>query len=558
MDQNKHVGRMVDVIGVVHPQGFLRWNVLLQDAVREFWHQRRTCSAGKCRLFAIPSHRTNNGQANVDSSEKLGGIRYNYPQSMATFQHRHMTLHQSLEYPRPPSQRRQGKSLERPVGRNSAKICRDLPIQFCRDVLIMSVHGCWCLFVSRRCSFDLFQHDDNRRKFRSQTSDNMDRWKAEMGRVREKRRVDADARKGRKVAKHCVFPMICGSWGSKSRLAKAAGAEPSGQMRYKKLHAVEARSTFRSQNVQNTPAPDHFWKLRCRKSARRCGEKHISKSKCTKHLSLGPLLEVEMSEKCTPLWREAHFAVKMYKTLQLRTTFGSWDVEKVHAVVARSTFRSQNVQNTSASDHFWKLRCRKSARRCGARHISKSKCIKHIGVGPLLEVAMSKKCTPLWREAHFQVKMYKTHHVRTTFGGSDVVSRGRRKGLWTLSKVSKMWGFCSIFNYNHHYTTLHSNTLHYTTTTTTPSLHSTTLHSTALHCTQLHSITLHYTTLHYTPLHYTTLHYTTLHNTTLHYITLHYLPLHYITLHYITLHSTTLQLQLARRCGAKHISKSKC
>jgi hypothetical protein len=26
-------------------------------------------------------------------------------------------------------------------------------------------------------------------------------------------------RKGRKVAKHCVFPMICGSGGSKSRLA---------------------------------------------------------------------------------------------------------------------------------------------------------------------------------------------------------------------------------------------------------------------------------------------------------------------------------------------------
>ena len=125
-------------------------------------------------------------------------------------------------------------------------------------------------------------------------------------------------------------------------------------------------------------------------------------------------------KKCTPLWREAHFQVKMYKTHQCRTTFGSCDVEKVHAVVARSTFRSQNVQNTSASDHFWKLRCRKSARRCGAKHISKSKCTKHTSVGPLLEVAMSKKCTPLWREAHFQVKMYKTHHDRTTFGSCDV------------------------------------------------------------------------------------------------------------------------------------------
>ena len=195
-----------------------------------------------------------------------------------------------------------------------------------------------------------------------------------------------------------------------------------------------ARSTFRSQNVQNTSVSDHFWKLRCRKSARRCGAKHISKSKCTKHLSLGPLLEVEMSKKCTPLWREAHFEVKMYKAHQVRTIFGSCAVEKVHAVVARSTFRSQNVQFTSASDHFWKLRCRKSARRCGAKHISKSKCTKYLSLGPLLEVEMSKKCTPLWREAHFEVKMYKTPHARATFGGSDVVLRGRRKGLCTLSK----------------------------------------------------------------------------------------------------------------------------
>ena len=192
-----------------------------------------------------------------------------------------------------------------------------------------------------------------------------------------------------KIAIHCVFPMICGSGGSKSRLAKAAGAEPAGQMRHEKVHAVVARSTFPSQ-------------------------------KCTKHLMLGALFEVEMLKKCAPLGREAHLQVKMLKTLDVRTTFGSCDVEKVHAVVARSTFPSQNVQNTPMSDHFWKLRCRKSARRCGAKHISKSKCTKHTNVGPLLEVPMSKKCTPLWREAHFQVKMHKTHHVRTTFGGSDV------------------------------------------------------------------------------------------------------------------------------------------
>ena len=125
-----------------------------------------------------------------------------------------------------------------------------------------------------------------------------------------------------------------------------------------KMHAVVARSTFRSQNVQITPLSDHSWMLRCRKSARRCGAKHISKSKCTNHTIVRPLLDVEMSKKCTPLWREAHVQVKMYKTHHVRTTVGSWDVEKVHAVVARSTFRSQNVKNTRGSDHFWRFRCR--------------------------------------------------------------------------------------------------------------------------------------------------------------------------------------------------------
>ena len=139
------------------------------------------------------------------------------------------------------------------------------------------------------------------------------------------------------------FQWFWGSGGSKSRLAKAAGAEPAGQMRDEKLHAVVARSTFPSQNAQNTPGSDHFWQLRCWKSARRCGAKHISKSKCAKHTRFGPLLAVEMLKKRTPLWREAHFEVKMYKTHHSRTTFGSWDVEK-------------------------------SARHCGAKHIWKSKC----------------------------------------------------------------------------------------------------------------------------------------------------------------------------------------
>ena len=150
--------------------------------------------------------------------------------------------------------------------------------------------------------------------------------------------------------------MISGSGGSKSRLAKAAGAEPCGQMRDEKLHAVVARSTVSSQNVQSTPCSDHFWKLRCPKSACHCSAKHISKPKCRKRFSVGGNLRCRKSALCTPLWREAQFQVKTCKTHHIR---------------------------------------------------------------PLLEVEMSKKCTLWWREAHVEVKMLKalqSSRVRSTFG----------------------------------------------------------------------------------------------------------------------------------------------
>ena len=354
----------------------------------------------------------------------------------------------------------------------------------------------------------------------------------------------------------------------------------SGSCDVEKVHAVVARSTFRSQNVQNTPFSDQFWKLSAVVARSTFPSQNVQ---CTKHTRSGPLLAVEMTKKCTPLWREAHFEVKMYKTHHVRTIFGGSDVQKVHAVVARSTFPSQNVQSTPCTDHFWRFRCRKSACRCGAKHISKSKCTKHTRSGPLLVVEMLKKCTPLWREAHFEVKMLKTPGVRTTFGGSDVEKvhavvawrTFRTQNVQNTRGSEHFWRlrcrFASIHYTTGHYTTLHSTTLqlhnytplhsttlHYTklhyTTLNYTTLHYITLHSTTLHYTTLPSTTLHYITLHYTTLHYTTttttqLHPTTLYYTTLHYITLHYTPLHYTTLHYTTfhdtsLHYTTLQLQL--------------
>ena len=127
----------------------------------------------------------------------------------------------------------------------------------------------------------------------------------------------------RQVAKHCVFPMICGSRGSKSRLAKAAGAEPCGETRNEKVHGVVARSTFPSQNVQNTPGLHHFWKFGCRKVARCCGTKHI-------------FIQVKTS---------------------VSGHFWKFRCQKWHAAVARSKFPSQNVKNMRGSGHFWRDRC---------------------------------------------------------------------------------------------------------------------------------------------------------------------------------------------------------
>ena len=49
----------------------------------------------------------------------------------------------------------------------------------------------------------------------AETSNNMDRWKSaarkKLGLGENQRGEDAGAEKGRTVARHCVFPMICGS-----------------------------------------------------------------------------------------------------------------------------------------------------------------------------------------------------------------------------------------------------------------------------------------------------------------------------------------------------------
>jgi hypothetical protein len=88
-------------------------------------------------------------------------------------------------------------------------------------------------------------------------SDEKQRWeKSEKRREQERRSEKKKSQKKMQMrdkvekSRNTVFPMICGSGGSKSRVAKAAGAEPSGGMRDEQLRAgicrYEAKHISRS------------------------------------------------------------------------------------------------------------------------------------------------------------------------------------------------------------------------------------------------------------------------------------------------------------------------
>ena len=145
----------------------------------------------------------------------------------------------------------------------------------------------------------------------------MDRWASMSGKSQGKNRKTKEIRKGKaseETKKRCssksggspVFQCFVVPEGR--RLAKAAGAQPSGEMRNENLDVVVAPITCENQNVKSTSASEHFWKLRC---------------------------------------------------------------SKVHGIVAPSAVGSKNVKNLPFSGNFWKLRCSKGASCCGAKHISK-------------------------------------------------------------------------------------------------------------------------------------------------------------------------------------------
>ena len=132
-----------------------------------------------------------------------------------------------------------------------------------------------------------------------------------------------------------------------------------------KVHTTAARSGFPHQNVKTLHVRITFWKLRCSKSARRCGTKHMSKLKCA---------------------------------------------------------------NPSDPENFWKLRCWKSARRCGAKRISKSKLLKTVR----FEALSVQKVHAVVARSTFPNQNVKTLHVRSIFGRSLVILCGRRKEFSTF------------------------------------------------------------------------------------------------------------------------------
>ena len=269
------------------------------------------------------------------------------------------------------------------------------------------------------------------------------RWE-ESEKRKSQKKENQNPRKGRKVAKHCIFPMFCGSGRSKSRLPKAVGAEPSGEIRGEKVHdAVVARSTFGSQNVQSiifrALLEVEMWEKCAPLWCKACFQVKMLKTPQVRS-AFG---RWEMFKKCTRWWCEAHFQVKMCKAHHARSTFGRWDVQKAHAVVARRCpkhiWKSKRTRHTV----FAKLLEVEVWKKC------KWKVLGTGGLGPLLDVQMSKKCTLLWCEAVSQVKSVKNSRSRTTFGCSDlekvhpIVARSTLKaeGLGPLLDVqmSKKW-----------------------------------------------------------------------------------------------------------------------
>ena len=113
---------------------------------------------------------------------------------------------------------------------------------------------------------------------------------AEPGQRKNQKKEDLRVRTG-KIANQWFVPMFCGSGGSKSRFAKVADAEPSGQMRYQKVQPLWHEAHFEVKMLQNTWRPGKFLAVEEVGKVQAAGVRSTNrKSKCEnmfKHGSFG-------------------------------------------------------------------------------------------------------------------------------------------------------------------------------------------------------------------------------------------------------------------------------
>ena len=137
--------------------------------------------------------------------------------------------------------------------------------------------------------------------------------------------------------------------------------------------------------------------------------------------------KMQVCEKVDKLWNTVFFqwfvAPEGWKVGSLkrrvRSHLARREMNNCTPLWREAHFEVKSVKNwRSRSNYFWKLRCRTSASCCGAKHISKSKCTKHTILQALLEVEMSKKWTPLWRSTFRSQKCSK--HLKTDGVGAPL------------------------------------------------------------------------------------------------------------------------------------------
>ena len=210
--------------------------------------------------------------------------------------------------------------------------------------------------------------------------------KAGLGRVREEKgrrkklrgekeaqkKEDAGARKSRRVAKHCIFHCFVVPQGRKVGSLKRCVRSHLGRCEMKNCAPMWHEAASEVSMVKTPQPRNAFGRWDVEKVHAGLTRSKFRSQTIKKH-SRGTFGNL-IVEKMYAAVARSTFQSQNAETLQLRSIFGYWDVEQVHTAVAWSTCGSENGKNTTVPGHFWKLSCSKSARGCGAKHVWKLKC----------------------------------------------------------------------------------------------------------------------------------------------------------------------------------------